>query len=170
MKISKIFYFEKLKTWDKLTIVIYIILTFVIYYYYLNSIEDKTKHDLVFGYTIGTHFFIYSFNYKSLRNLTVYFFWLIVGIIHLYLYFQLNNNIALYYLNSNSATGLRNTIILLFIFQILRLVSFVSQDQELVCPSKGNNRKDFFDERRITDIDFLLFLAYFGFVFLLFKY
>ena len=61
----------------------------------------------------------------------------------------------------HSATGLRNTILLLLLFQVLRFISVSTQGQELVCPSKGS-RTDLFDERKVTFIDFFLFVVYIG--------
>lgn len=69
----------------------------------------------------------------------------------------------------HSATGFRNTILLLLLFQVLRFISAKTQGQELVCPSKGS-RTDIFDERKATFIDFVLFVIYIGtFIILLFN-
>lgn len=156
-----IFYFDKLKTWDKVTIVLYILLSLGLWFYFDNATNTKTQRDILFGYAFGTQFFFYFFNYKSLRNLTVYVFWVVVGIIHLYFYFQLKDNQALLNVRGHSATGLRNTLVLLLLFQVLRFISAKTQGQELVCPSKGS-RTDLFDDRRITVIDFVLFVVYIG--------
>jgi hypothetical protein len=58
----------------------------------------------------------------------------------------------------HSATGLRNTIILLVLFQVLRFASIRLQGKELVAPSRG--RTDLFDERPVTFVDFILFVCY----------
>ena len=156
-----IFYFDKLKTWDKVTIVLYLILSAGLWYYFHNATNTKIQRDILFGYALGTQFFFYFFNYRSLRNLTVYFFWVAIGIIHLYLYFQLKDNHALLNVRGHSAIGLRNTLVLLLLFQVLRFISARTQGQELVFPSKGSS-SDLFDERRTTIIDVILFLVYLG--------
>jgi len=156
-----IFYFDKLKTWDKVTIVLYLFLSIGLWYYFDNAISSKTQRDILFGYAFGTQFFLYFLNYKSLRNLTVYFLWVLIGILHLFIYFQFKDNPLLQNVRGHSATGLRNTIILLLLFQVLRFVSAKTQGLELVCPSKGS-KTDLFDERQVTFIDFVLFVIYIG--------
>lgn len=156
-----IFYFDQLKPWDKITIALYIFLTAALWYYFNITSSHQTQRDILLGYTLGTQLFLYFFNYKSLRNLTVYSFWIAVGFLHLFFYFQLRENTMLQNVRGHSATGLRNTIILLLLFQVLRFISARTQGQELVCPSKGS-RTDLFDDRKITFIDFILFVVYIG--------
>lgn len=105
---------------------------------------------------------LYFVNYKSLRNLTVYLIWIGIAFVHLYFYFQLKDNPSLFYVRGqNSATGLRNTIFLLLLFQLLRFISYRTQGKELVCPTKGGH-KDLFDGRKTTYIDIILFMVYIG--------
>lgn len=144
-----------------MTIVLYLFLSIGLLYYFGNATNNKTQRDILLGYAFGTQFFLYFFNYKSLRNLTVYTFWVAIGIIHLYIYIQLKDNQTLLNVRGHSATGLRNTLILLFLFQVLRFISAKTQGQELVCPSKGS-RTDLFDERKVTFVDFILFITYIG--------
>ena len=155
-----IFYFDKLKTWDKVTLALYLLLSIGLWYYFHSATNHKTQREILFGYALGTHFYIYIFNYRSLRNLTVYILWTLLGISHLYIYFLLKENPLLQNAHGHSATGLRNTIILLLLFQILRFVSIRTQGLELVCPS--NSGTDLFEERRVTFIDFILFVIYIG--------
>lgn len=63
-------------------------------------------------------------------------------------------------------TGLRNTIILLLLYQVLRFISAKTQGIELVCPSRGSE-KDLFDNRQVTGIDFILFFIYYITTFIL---
>jgi hypothetical protein len=65
------------------------------------------------------------------------------------------------YFLKNAGIGLRNTIILLLLFQVLRFLSLKVQQRELVAPSRGS-WIDSFDERIVTVVDFALFFAYFG--------
>ena len=163
-----IFRFKKLKTWDKVTMGLYVLISFILWYYFDNVTSNKTRRDILFGYAFGTQFFFYSFNYKSLRNLLVYSFWIVIGLIHLFIYFQLKDVAMLQNVGGHAATGLRNTIILLLFFQVLRFISIKTQENELVCPSKYS-RTDIFDDREVTVIDFILFFVYVGMIiFLLF--
>jgi hypothetical protein len=149
-----VFYFTKLNTWDIATMSIYTLLSVALWYVF-----DSNQGKLLFLYTITTHLFLYYFNYKSLRNLTVYLFWFAFGMIHLYTYFQLKDVEALEGVNAHSATGLRNTVVLLILFQILRMISAYVQGQELV-PVSAYGGIDFSDFRRPTIIDFMLFNIY----------
>jgi hypothetical protein len=156
-----IFYFDKLQLWDKISILLYTLLTILLWYVFLHTTDFKVKHHILFGGAFGTHLFLYMANYKSLRNLTVYFYWFAIGLLHLYLYFQLKDIPELHHRPQHSAVGLRNTLPLLLLFQVLRFISARTQGQELVCPSSGS-KTDLFDERNITLIDFILFVIYIG--------
>src|SRR5215831_12584308 len=142
-----IFYFERLKPFDKWSIGLYFMLTFGLFYFL-----EATK-SIIFFYAFFTQFFLYGFCYKSLRNLTVYFIWIIFGLLHFYLYIILKNDPTLQMVRGHAATPLRNTIPLLILFQILRFLSANIQGQELVSPSKGGTT-DLFDERRVNWLDF----------------
>jgi hypothetical protein len=127
---------------------------------YQGTIKFGNPKDLVFGYTFGTHFFIYFFNYRSLRNFKVYLFWASFGVIHFYLFLVLKDESAFRMVEGHATTGLRNTISLLIVFQILRIISLNVQNQEFVAVSKS--KTDLFDERPINFLDFLIFLVYLG--------
>lgn len=152
-----IFYFNKLSSWDKTTIVLYCALTIGLYYFVETTTDNMPRRDVFFLYPFGTQLFLYLFNYKSLRNLTVYFFWIAIGLLHLVFYFLLRNNV-IYDSPETSLKGFRNTIILLLLYQVLRFISAKTQGQELVSPSKSGT--DLFDERRVTFIDLVLFAVY----------
>jgi hypothetical protein len=85
----------------------------------------------------------------------------VIALAHLLLYFQLKDNPELQNVRGHAATGLRNTIILLLLYQVLRIISVNTQKQELVAPTRGGTT-DIFEGRRITFIDFVLFTVYFA--------
>lgn len=165
MNQPKLFYFDNLKTWDKATILFYILTSFIVLGLY-NVLDINSKKNLIVAYAIGTHFLLYLFNYKSLRNLRTYFFWLFVGLIHLIFYFFLKDNQNLSFVNGHAARALGNTALLVLIYQLLRFVSLKTQQKELVSPSWGGAR-DLFDNRKVTIIDFALFIVYIGLTMLL---
>ena len=157
-----IFYFDKLSLWDKISIPFYTFLSIGLWYYFIQLDNDNSKRNVLLCYSLGTQFMLYFVNYKSLRNLTVYFIWVIFAFVHLYFYFQFKDNLNLFYVRGqSSATGLRNTIFLLLLFLVLRFISARTQGQELVCPTKGGHT-DLFDGRKATYIDIILFFIYFG--------
>lgn len=161
-----IFHFKKINTWDKVTMILYVLISIILWCYFENVTSNKTKGDVLFWYSFGTQFFLYALNYKSLRNLLVYIFWILIGLIHLFIYFQLKDVAMFQMPGGHVATGLRNTIILLLFFQVLRFISLKIQGQELVCPSKYS-RTDTFDDREVTQFDFFLFIVYIGATFIL---
>lgn len=161
-----IFHFKKFNTWDKVTMILYVLISIILWYYFENVTSNKTKRDVLFWYSLGTQFFLYALNYKSLRKLLVYIFWILIGLIHLFIYFQLKDVAMFQMPGGHVATGLRNTIILLLFFQVLRFISLKIQGQELVCPSKYS-RTDTFDDREVTQFDYFLFIVYIGATFIL---
>lgn len=158
---QKIFYFDRLTSWDQITIRCYLILTGILMYFFLTINSDSSNKTLLLCYTLGTQLFLYLLNYVSLRNLTVYLIWILFSVGHLYLYYQLKDNPTLLNVRGHAATGLRNTIILLVLFQLLRFISANTQGQELVAPTRVG-RTDIFEGRRITIVDYILFAIYFG--------
>ena len=161
-----IFYFDKLNTWDKTTIFLYLLLSLGLWYCYDKSISGIENSAILFGYAFGTQLFIYLINYRSLRNLTVYFFWFLMGDLHLYIYFQLKEAAILQGVKADYAIVLRNTIILLVIFQVLRFISAKTQGRELVCPTRIGG-PDLFGERPTTIIDSASYAIYVGAMILL---
>jgi len=155
-----IFYFEKFKPWDIWTIVIYAIISVCVFFY----------KDILSFYTIVTCIFIYLFNYKSLRNLSVYLVWLLfaIGQFGAYLYSKDDDSLIMAQ-GGSAALGLRNIFILLIVFQILRIISLNVQHQELVAPTRGGTT-DIFNERYVNWLDYVLFVIYmacaFGLIFL----
>tara|TARA_B110000285_G_scaffold135171_1_gene151466 strand:- start:681 stop:899 length:219 start_codon:yes stop_codon:yes gene_type:complete len=63
-------------------------------------------------------------------------------------------------LNGNASQGLKNTVVMLVLFQVLRFVSLKIQNLELV-PADRSGFNDL-DERIISMADYILFFIYFG--------
>lgn len=76
------------------------------------------------------------------------------------MYSLIKNDYALQMSQGNPSALLRNTLILLILFQLLRFISLKMQHQEFVCPPKGGG-EDFFDKRNVTGVDRLVFVIYF---------
>lgn len=156
---KKIFYFEPFRKYDIISITVYIILSLLIIYFYGSSNSFEMKKDLLFGYTICTSMFLYLFNYVSLRNLSIYFTWIVIAIIQFLFYLNLKDDPNLNNVNGHAAIGLRNILILLLFYQILRFVNIKIQNQEFVAPSKGS-RTDLIERRSINIIDYISFILY----------
>jgi hypothetical protein len=158
---SPIFYFSKLNLWDKSTIIIYLIISFILFIFFQN-VEQNNKMEIIVYYPLITQILLYIINYKSLRNLVVYFIWIVISLIHLLIFYILKNE---GYLISNE---LRNTFFLLLIYQGLRFLNIKFQKQELICPERGNS-KDSFDNRKANIIDYASMILYFGMMIFLLK-
>jgi hypothetical protein len=156
-----IFYFEKLKPFDKWTIGLYMVLTLGLIYFFGTPDGNENRSQVIFGYAFLTQFCLYVFCYKSLRNLTVFFIWVAIGLFHLYLFSILKNDETLQMFRGHSATPLRNTVPLLLLFQVFRFLSAKIQGQELVGPSRGSTT-DLFEERRVNWLDYTFFVIYAG--------
>src|SRR5438045_3277577 len=79
-----VYYFTRPDSFNKWTIGLYLLLTFAIFYLLGPSPR------IVFWYGIMTQFSLYAFGYRALRNLSVYFIWLGIGLFHFHQYTVLN--------------------------------------------------------------------------------
>lgn len=159
---KSIFHFDKLKPFDNWTIGLYLLITLGLSYYFLSVENIATKRDLIFGYALVTQLALYGLCYKSLRNITVFFVWVVIGFVHLYFYYTLKDVTVLQMYRGHATTPLRNTLPLLVLYQILRVASLKIQQQELVSPSRGFTT-DLFDERKVNWLDYIFFFTYCGF-------
>lgn len=159
--LQRLFYFEKLSRWDKISIAFYLALTAICGYYFFYQNNHASNKTLLLFYSLGTQLLLYLFCYKSLRNLSVFLIWIFIAIIHFFVYVQLKDIPELQNVRGHASTGLRNTIILLLLFQILRIVSVKTQKQELVAPTVGG-KTDMFEGRTVTLVDFALFAVYYA--------
>lgn len=108
--------------------------------------------------------FLYVFGYKALRNMSFFICWIVIALIHFAIYLNIRDIQTTAFMTKGANTGLRNTILLLVLFQVLRVVSLKIQHQELITPSRGGGL-DLYNEREATFLDLLLFFIYLGAVF-----
>jgi len=154
------FYFENLKTWEKIIIGVYTAVTITLcIWYFLTSID--VKKSILFFYGYGTSVLIYFALYTSLRNLTSYLIWFFFGLVQLTIYFLTIHNQSLIMARGHASSGLKNTIILLVLFQFLRYKSLKLQHREFVVPAK-NSSKDLLENKNITATDYFILIIYIG--------
>lgn len=147
--------------WDKSTIAVYTVLTICIcYLLYVYPPYDVKA--LINGYGFATPLFLYFFNYRSLRNLYVFMYWIGVSMLHLYLYYKFKGDLLFDYGRTSALLPLRNTMILLVLFQLLRWISRLVSGLELVALSKSET--DIWNERRTNTIDKICFIVFFAVV------
>ena len=153
-------YYETLKQWEIITVVIYALITVVIVCSpFILSI--KAMQNSIIAYSVSLQLFAYFFLYVSLRNFTIYLIWLCFGIVHFVLFFWFKGDSGLNEGMANPSVTLVNTLPLLLLFQLLRFVSIKMQRREFVSPAKGGGR-DLLENKTVTDIDFLIFIIYLG--------
>lgn len=153
-------YYEALKQWEIITIVIYALITLVIALSpFIFDIE--TRQNSVIIYAILTQLSLFFFLYVSLRNFRSYLIWLCFGIIHFILFLWFRNSNELDTVMANPSVALANTLSLLLLFQLLRFFSINTQQKEFGVPSKGG-RTDWIEDKKITWIDFLTGIIYMG--------
>ena len=153
-------YSKKFTRWDKGSIITYLVISILVLYYYWDRGKLEENSQLIIFYSISTQLYLYLFNYRSLRNFKVYLIWFIIGLLHLFFYFQLKDLDSVQMINGNASQGLRNTVLMLVLFQALRFVSLKIQNLELV-PADRSGFNDL-DERIISMVDYILFVIYFG--------
>jgi hypothetical protein len=131
-----------------------------IYFLVIEPVEFETRKPIVY-YSFGLYFFTLFFNYKSLRNLNVWYVWVGLSLIQIGIYYKhgLDNT------DWPAIRGLRNFWAFLFLFQLLRWTSLKFQKKEFVALSK--TRTDLHDDRIFTRLDILLFLPAIFLIFLL---
>ncbi|QEM06732.1 hypothetical protein DIU31_025675 [Mucilaginibacter rubeus] len=153
-------YYETLKQWEIITVVIYALITVVIILSpFVFDIE--TRQNSVIFYAILTQLSLLFLLYVSLRNFRSYLIWLGFGIIHFMLFLWFQNDTELDAGMANPSVALANTLPLLLLFQLLRFFSINTQQKEFGVPSKGG-RTDWIEDKKITGIDCLAGIIYFG--------
>lgn len=147
----------KLDKWNIITICFYLLLSYFLWIYCLeNKVNQK---QILFIYGFGTQFFIYGWQYRALRNFNYFLIWVVIGLVHFYIFLNIKNLPELAFPNGHAALVLRSTIISLFLFQFLRFVSLKIQNKELVMPAKSN-RYDILNERKTTIVDVICFFIF----------
>ncbi|SFB66298.1 hypothetical protein SAMN04487891_10119 [Flagellimonas taeanensis] len=159
MKIRNLFYIEKMDKWDFYSILIYLIITLIIYF---DSYGLITRNIVLF-YSYLTPLCLYLFNYKSLRKFNVWVIWFFISLFHIILYHEISGIPKYMFYRGPASNSLKFTWLFLLLFQLLRIVSIKFQRLELVAPNKGS--LDIWDNRKLTFIDNICFVI-FGAVFI----
>ncbi len=154
------FHSEELKLWEKRTIYTYLTITIALSLWYLTT-DFGTRKGILLFYGVITQLGLYFALYTSLRNFNSYSIWCGFGFFHLLVYFIFKDDPSLQMPRAHASSLLRNTIVLLFLFQLLRYISVKLQHREFVAPAHGGG-KDLFENKAVTFIDFVIFMIYIG--------
>ncbi len=159
-KKKPLFYFEKLDAFDKWSLGGYMLISIALFCFLKFVETDDYKFAFTTAYIYLTHLALNGVFYKSLRNMSVFTAWTAIGLLHLGIYFYFIEDINLRLLIGPVLEPFKNTNLLLFVFQILRIVSLKTQGKEMVgAPIKGSST-DIFDEREVNFLDLVLYLIY----------
>ncbi|MBB4803070.1 hypothetical protein HNP37_003145 [Flavobacterium nitrogenifigens] len=151
---------SKLNKWNIITISCYVLLSFFLFSY--GALNKSNQKDILLFYGIFTQLFLYSFQYRALRNFNYFLVWTVIGVIHYCFFLFLKDLPSLVFDRNNfrAALILRNTLVTLLLFQFLRFVSLQIQNKELIMPAK--NGIDLYDERKVTILDIICFFVFLG--------
>jgi hypothetical protein len=129
---------------------------FIFWYSLRNTLIIDKKVNLINFYAFSTQFCLYLFNYRSLRNWNVYFCWLAIAVVHLILYVLISKYLASNFEQSLSVIRLRNTLILLLLFQLFQYINVKLIGCGLVVPNgRGPDmRMDLWGERKAGIFDY----------------
>ncbi len=157
--LEKLFKKEKLNYRNIIFLAIYTIVSFFIYVYF--EVTKNPQNNILTFYTFFTHFSLIIFDYRALRKLNYFCFWMIIAVIHFVIYLNIIDNNSYTFVNGHAANGFKTTLILLVSFQIVRLFSFEVQGMDYVMPSKSG-KMDIFDEREFTKWDIFFSMIMLG--------
>mgnify|MGYP006896872256 CR=1 FL=1 len=155
---TNIIRYDKLSTWDIISLTVYFLISMFILFVGLNGYEFKEHFISI--YAFSTPLFLYLINYKSLRNFIVYVIWLIFSLFHIWLYFVIQNKLYFDISREYAVDGLLYIFPFLLYFQLARIVHLKIKNTELVAPSWGGSF-DIFDNRNIDLLDYLFFIFFF---------
>lgn len=142
---------------DKSSLVIYSIVSAIVYYIGCSEIIDW--RNIVLGYSFGTPMNLYLFRYKALRNLYVFVFWVIISFFHLYLFFVFSGDVKwTTSFGFNEFDRLQFTWMFLLYFQTARFIHLKVKNNELV--SAAGASYDLIDDRKIDYLDYILFFTF----------
>ena len=154
-----IFTKKEFDSWDLITIILYTIITIVVNYWDLVFQNPEFAKDFILIYSF-TPIILYLFNYKSLRNVYSFLYWLVVSIYHFKLYNDLILSDVLLFKVGHAANGIHYTLCYLIFFMLLRSFSLYFLKKELVAPVYMGGRYDIHDNRKISMWDWSLFAIY----------
>ncbi len=159
--IQKYFNTDKLTKYDKVSTIVYLILTLIISKITLIFSDVEIQKETIVIYGLLTHFSIYLINYKSLRNLKMFIIWTGIGLIHIFLFKYLSNNPVLMGNKRHAAFGLQFTIYFVILFEIIRIIHLKLFKYELVSLVGAGRSRDLWENRRIKTPDIICFFSYF---------
>lgn len=158
---KRIFNNDKLITYDKISIVVYLLLTIIVSKIVFFFEENETQKSIVMAYSFLTPLALYVFSYKSLRNIKMLIVWIAFSIYHLFLYETLVINYDLMFFRGHAAHGLQYTILFVILFEVIRISHLKIVGYELVSLGSYGARTDLWDERKIRISDIICFFIYF---------
>lgn len=158
LKTKPFFRTYPLTIWNKLTIISYILLSVWLWFYYHYKTYPLPSYLL--GYIMGTQLLLIGFQYRAIRNLYMYLFWLVAGVGHATAAYAIKDVPLFQFPAGHISVTMANTLVLVLLLQVLRSFSLKLQGQEFITP------KDIHNERKARWVDYVCTFVYIVVLFL----
>ncbi len=113
----------KPKKTDLDLVIAYVILSVVLFALTVFNPTYQFNRNIVAGYSIVTDLSIYSIFYRGLRNRSLFLIWTVIGISHLIYFFVMRYEYSLHYTRGFAGSPLLFSLLLIYLFEILRFLS-----------------------------------------------
>lgn len=158
MKTQPFFRAYPLTIWNILTIIVYSLFSVGLWFYY--NYETYPSPAYLFDYIMGTQLVLIVFQYRAIRNMNMYLFWLVVGIGHATAAYFIKDVSLFQFPAGHISVTMANSLVLVLLLQVLRFFSLKLQRREFITP------KDIHNERKVTWVDYVCTFSYMVVLFL----
>jgi hypothetical protein len=158
MKKSAI-YFLKLSTWDKISLLLYIV--FTIYVSIVGLYQIESQKTVLVMYSVFTPFFLFTLNCRSLRNFSVFLVWVGIAVYHIWLSFKIRDFTVILSNDRKLVEGVSYTWVFLLLYFVLRVIHLKLRGIEFMPLEKSYYGK--LDNRKLHVLDYLIFIVFFLF-------
>lgn len=152
LKTQPFFKAYPLTIWNKLTIISYILLSVRLWFYY--HYETYPSPAYLFCYIIGTQLVLMGFQYRAIRNLYMYLFWLVAGVGQATAAYAIKDVPLFQFAAGHVSVTMANTLVLVLLLQFLRYISLKLQKREFITPT------DIYNERKARRVDYVCAFVY----------
>lgn len=151
--------FDKPLKTDVILVVVYVVITLLLFLntYYNSNFSGNKK--IILAYIVFSQMSIYSLFYRGLRNGYLFIVHVLLGILEIIFWQIFRDEPQLQFEIGFAGTGLRYTLILIVLFQTLRLLHLEFFKSELETVMHGG--RSLFEERKLKWSDWLCGALYF---------
>ncbi len=154
--------FNKPKKTDLILIIVYVVLTFLLFINTSLNPNFNYNKIIILGYVIFSQVSIYSIFYRGFRNGYLVIIWVLIGIFHLFFWYSFQFKPQLHYERGFAGISLKYTLLLIGLFQVLRFLNLILFKRKLETVMFGS--KSLFDERKLAWSDWFSWAIYYTFM------